>query len=84
MKNILITPAADAQLQDLPRPIKLRMAAVIVELAKWPAVSNVKPLTGKLKGWYRKRVGDYRVRFFLRGQDDLVIDKIGKRGEFYD
>ncbi len=84
MKRVVLTADANAELAALPRPVHTRIQGAIIKLAQWPVASNVKALTGQWKGWYRKRVGDYRVRFFLRQPDLLVIDKIGKRGEFYD
>ena len=34
---------------------------------------NIKPLTGKLKGYYRYRIGDYRVIYRIDDDGRLVI-----------
>ncbi|HEX9736555.1 MAG TPA: type II toxin-antitoxin system RelE/ParE family toxin [Thermoanaerobaculia bacterium] len=46
---------------------------------------NVKPLTGKLKGYYRFRIGDYRVIY--RVDDDgrlVIVALITHRSKAYD
>lgn len=50
---------------------------------KFTNVAGAKPLRYDLKGWYRIRVRDYRVRFYVVG-DVVVIDKIGDRKDVYD
>jgi mRNA-degrading endonuclease RelE of RelBE toxin-antitoxin system len=45
-------------------------------------VSGVKPLTGKLKGHFRIRTGDYRVIFRL-DQGRIVIWRIANRRDVY-
>ncbi len=45
---------------------------------------NIKPLTGRLKGYYRYRVGDYRVIYCIDDGDRLVIVAlITHRGKAY-
>jgi mRNA interferase RelE/StbE len=60
-----------------------RFLAVVERLKKWPAVSGVKRLKGNLAGWYRVRIGDYRVRFRVEG-DAVIVDKIGHRKDVYE
>lgn len=43
------------------------------------ALPNLKPLVGK-KGWYRMRVGNYRLIFAV-GQGRVEIKRITKRDE---
>lgn len=46
---------------------------------------NIKPLTGKLKGYYRFRIGDYRVIY--RIDDDgllVIVALITHRSKAYD
>ena len=35
---------------------------------------NIKPLSGKLKGYFRLRVGKWRVIFKRIGQDFIIVD----------
>lgn len=83
MVTVELRPEALEQAERLPVPIRDRLRRIILRLKQWPAVSGAKPLTGGLSGWYRLRTGDYRIRFFLKG-DRLVVDKIGHRSKFYE
>jgi len=45
---------------------------------------NVKPLIGKLKGFYRLRIGDYRIVFsILRKIHTIAVVNIAPRGDVY-
>jgi mRNA-degrading endonuclease RelE of RelBE toxin-antitoxin system len=55
---------------------------LLVRLEQWPEVSGIKSLTGDLAGRYRLRTGDYRVQFYVVG-DDVIVEKIGHRDGFY-
>jgi mRNA-degrading endonuclease RelE of RelBE toxin-antitoxin system len=54
---------AAEQLAALPISIKRRIAAIVMRLERWPAVSGVKPLRGQLAGHFRMRTGDYHYSF---------------------
>ena len=56
---------------------------MLKRLENWPTVSGVKRLAGNLAGSYGARVGDYRIRFSVKG-DVLTVDKIGDRKDFYE
>lgn len=45
-------------------------------------IGNVKPLRGKLAGFFRLRVGDYRVLFTL-DNDTMRIFRVRHRSEAY-
>ena len=83
MATVCLTPDALEQFARLPRVMRERVRKLTIRLIDWPEVSGAKPLSGALAGWYRLRTGDYRVRFQVVG-DEVVIDKIGHRSEFYD
>ena len=63
--------------------IRTRATKVLERLTKWPVVSGVKPLSGKLAGKYRVRTGDYRLQFHLAGTT-VVVERIGHRDGFYE
>jgi mRNA-degrading endonuclease RelE of RelBE toxin-antitoxin system len=81
--RVRILPGAFRQIEQLPLPIHRRVLAVLERLEAWPRVSGAKPLRGSLAGRYRMRTGDYRVQFFLRG-DDIVVERVGHRDGFYE
>ena len=83
MAKVTLTREAAEGLEDLPIVIHSRVLLLLERLAKWPAVSGAKPLTGPLAGRYRLRTGDYRLQFRLERQT-IVVEKIGHRDKFYE
>jgi mRNA interferase RelE/StbE len=81
--TVEMTPEAGQQEMRLPKEIQGRVRKAVKRLENWPAVSGIKRLTGNLAGWYRLRIGDYRMRF--RVKNHLVTnDKIGHRKDVYE
>jgi len=68
MAKVTVTPEAAEGLEDLPLVIHARVVKLLRRLAKWPAVSGAKPLSGSLAGRYRLRTGDYRLQFRVEGR----------------
>lgn len=87
MAQVLLTPRAQEQLEELPLTIHARVIGVFERLELWPSVSGAKPLRGELAGYYRVRTGDYRVLFTVAGagrEAVVTVVQIGKRDGFYD
>ena len=82
MTTVTLTPAAVEQLDAINNPIHGRIVKLLIRMADWPNVSGAKPLTGELAGRYRLRTGDYRVQFYLDGEN-AIVEKIGHRDKFY-
>lgn len=92
MAEVRITSPAQAQFNELPRPIKVRVSMLFTRLSNWPKVSGARPLRGNLAGSYRIRTGDYRVQFRVESgdprqtpakPDTVIIEKVGHRDGFY-
>ena len=84
MYRVRILDAAARALARLDRPIGRR----VVERIKWLAMNldDLSPdaLTGDLAGFYKLRVGGYRVLYeILKDEQIIVIHKIGHRREVY-
>ena len=84
MYQIRILDVAERELAQLDKTVGRR----IVKRIRWLAenIENVKPmpLTGDLAGFYKLRVGDYRVVYeILHVEQMLVIHLIGHRREIY-
>lgn len=77
-----LTAEAAGQYNTLDRSVQPRIDNIIRRLARWPAVSGAKPLTGALAGNFRIRTGDYRIVFRLSG-DKVIVWKIGHRKDVY-
>ena len=83
MATVLITPAAQKQLDKVPRGIHGRISNLIARLERWPQVSGTKPLRGKLAGRFRLRTGDWRLIYSVVG-DVVHIEAIDNRKDVYE
>lgn len=81
--DVVLTPDAQKQLDELPVVIRVRVLRIVEELRIWPNVSGAKRLKGERAGYFRKRTGDYRVMFRIEAQR-VVIVQIGHRDGFYE
>ena len=84
MYRIRILEGAARKLAGLDKPVGRRIAQRI----SWLAVNldNIRPepFTGDLAGFYKLRVGDYRVIYeILYDERVIVIHEIGHRREIY-
>lgn len=74
---------AEDDLPDIPASLHLRIARSIDgRLTSEPMRYGV-PLRGTLKGYWKLRVGDYRVVFKVAGQEVWVLTILHRR-EVYD
>ena len=83
MADVLLTATAARELAQLPISIRTRIVTLFERLTRWPVVSGAKPLRGRLRGHYRLRTGDYRVRFSVNGSR-VLVDRVGHRDRFYE
>jgi mRNA-degrading endonuclease RelE of RelBE toxin-antitoxin system len=81
--NVVVSPAAAAEIDELPKAIRARVLKIARRLENWPDVSGVKALSGNLVGKYRIRTGDYRVQFRIQGEI-VCIERVGHRDGFYE
>ncbi len=85
MYNILISKEAQKKLKSLAKNERFRVAEKIAWLGRDPddVKLDIKPLEGE-KGYFRLRVGDWRIIF---SRDDVIelinIEKIKARGDAY-
>ncbi|GHT92284.1 translation repressor RelE [Alphaproteobacteria bacterium] len=72
------------QLLKIPKNIRNAIIKAIDErLTADP--HRFKPLAHNVKGFYRMRVGDYRVIYRIRNKEvEVLIVKIDSRGKVYD
>lgn len=85
--RIEVKPSAEKQYLKLDRPTRRRIKEALRELeaAERPLLhARVKPLTGKLRGDFRVRVGDWRL--LLTPDEEkrrLLVYAILPRGDAY-
>jgi mRNA interferase RelE/StbE len=77
--------AAVDQLKRLDRPVVERILVKLLWLARNVETIPHNALTGQWIGFYRIRIGDYRVIYRLEHDESLIIvDALGHRREIYD
>ena len=69
---------AEKALESYDVPARRRIIDAINKLP----YGNIKPLKGKLKSFYRLRIGQYRIIFSLDKGDYTIID-VDTRGDAY-
>ncbi len=85
MRRIVVHRKAVKYLASLPRPLRERVNDALTQLSESPLTyPGVIPMSGEWAGYYRIRVGDFRVIFWLDVKEDVVyVDHIGSRGDLY-
>lgn len=82
---LYFTERSVSDLKSLDRPVARRIVQKLEWLADNVAVVAHMPLTGDWQGYYRLRVGDYRVIYRLdHPLRMLVVELIGHRSDIYD
>ncbi|MBF0378961.1 MAG: type II toxin-antitoxin system RelE/ParE family toxin [Desulfamplus sp.] len=82
--NIEYTPSAVKQLAKLDKPVAKKILDYMLSIAEDPAEFG-KALRKDYKGYWRHRVGDYRVISSIK--DDILtvlVVRIGHRKDVYD
>lgn len=81
--EVVLSPKAEKQLDELPTPLRRRIAEAVEGLESNPQPHGVKKLTGAENLW-RIRVGDYRIVYTIENDRLIVlVVKIGHRREIY-
>lgn len=84
MYEILVLEEADSDLERIDRLVARRIVRRIQWLAEY--FDDIKPeqLTGKLSGFFKLRVGNYRVIYRVIQSENLIaIHRVGHRREVY-
>ena len=85
MYKIVIHKRAASYLRRLPAPDKDRVKNALKAISDNPEGHHqVRQMLGEWKGYYRLRVGNYRVVFWIDNEaKTLYVDHIGPRGDAY-
>lgn len=69
---VLFHPDAAQDIVSLPTAMKERLKKAVVERLIVEPTLYGKPLRATLKGYWKLRVGDYRVVYSIHGSDVLI------------
>lgn len=83
--RVQFSPHAAREYRKLDAAIKPDLAAALDALQHQPLVGpKIKRLKGRLREYYRYRMGDYRVAYVIDTKTRTVlVDYIQHRGEIY-
>lgn len=85
--TIKISSKAEKHYSKLDKDMRERVKKELLHLCNYNSPvehPNVKLLTGELRGFYRLRVGDYRIVFaVLRESQTIAVVNIAPRGDVY-
>ncbi|MFH0797531.1 MAG: type II toxin-antitoxin system RelE/ParE family toxin [Candidatus Omnitrophota bacterium] len=85
--EVQLSSKAEKYYHRLPEKIRKKVLTELFKLSILDIVlshPDVKPLIGKLKGFYRLRVGKYRVIFgLLKNEGIIAVVNIHPRGDVY-
>lgn len=83
--RVVLSERAQAALQKLDRQTAERIVKKLVWLAENAESVAHGALTGRLAGYYRRRVGSFRVIYLLDHETRLIdVALIGHRRDVYD
>lgn len=82
--QVKFLPEASDELAALDKPIGQRVLAKIKWLAENFEDITPKPLSGKLKGLFKLRIGSYRVIYSFNHQRQIItVHLVGHRKDIY-
>jgi mRNA interferase RelE/StbE len=77
----LLDPTVVKRLKRIHEPTKSRLILALKKLEQEPPVGDIKRMGGKA-GYFRLRVGGYRVLFRI-GEREIFVTDIEPRGDVY-
>jgi len=85
MYEVVLSERAESYYRKLPSDIQRRINKAIDTLEVNPLTgSNIKKLTGTLKGLYRYRLGRLRIIYqVVESELKVLVIEIGPRGDIY-
>jgi mRNA interferase RelE/StbE len=85
MYEILLHPDAQKVYLNADRPLAKKIARCLQQLEQTPRLHpNIKALKGDYAGYYRYRIGDYRVIYSIENEIvQVFVIAIAHRGEAY-
>ncbi|HAC63837.1 MAG TPA: type II toxin-antitoxin system RelE/ParE family toxin [Cyanothece sp. UBA12306] len=86
MYKVVLTKKAKAFYSKTDPILAKKLARSFEILEQTPSLHpNIKALTGKLKGYYRYRIGDYRIIYQIDHTTiQVIVIKIAHRSKIYD
>ena len=86
MYEVLLHPDAQTVYVDADKALAKKIARCLQQLEQTPrSHPNIKALKGEYAGYYRYRIGDYRVIYSVNDElTQVLVVAIAHRGEAYE
>ncbi len=86
MYNVVLSTEAQKIYASADQALAKKIARCLEQLEQTPRLHpNIKPLKGELAGYYRYRVGDYRVIYLINDETShVIVNTIAHRREAYE
>jgi mRNA interferase RelE/StbE len=86
MYSVILSAEAEDLYASADQALAKKIARCFEQLEKNPRFHpNIKPLKGDLAGYYRYRIGDYRVIYQIDDDtDQVIVNTIAHRREAYE
>jgi len=84
--NVVLSTEAQKIYASADQALAKKIARCLEQLEQTPRLHpNIKPLKGELAGYYRYRVGDYRVIYLINDETShVIVNTIAHRREAYE
>jgi mRNA interferase RelE/StbE len=84
MYQLRLEKRATRALEKISEPVKSRVINALEEMARDPFSGDIKALQGEWKGFYRRRVGDFRIIYSVDSDIKIVnVESIVNRKDAY-
>ena len=82
--SVIILPKAFNMLSKIDKPVAKRITDKLTRFSENVEIMNTLPLTGNLSGFYKLKVGAYRVVYEIdHNKKVITVHKIGHRRDIY-
>jgi mRNA interferase RelE/StbE len=84
MYQVRLEKRATKTLKKISEPVKTRIVNALEEMTQDPFSGDIKALQGEWKGFYRRRVGDFRIVYSVDSEVKIVsVESIVDRKDAY-
>jgi mRNA interferase RelE/StbE len=84
LAKVVWTDQSRSDLKELDGPIQERIIDKITWFSDNFDYLTPKPLSGEYQGYYKLRVGDWRIIYTLENGSTIVIRFVGHRSDIYE
>lgn len=82
--NFVLTRLAERALAKLDNPLRVRVLQKLHWLIRSFSLTDLIPLSAELKGFFKLRIGDWRIVYEIDySEEKVIVHSIGHRDKIY-